>query len=337
MAEVSIQQLSTLWKGKRFGSVVLDYRKQQSRKSIEKSCLDTIDLLPTDLRSEVAGFLQSIDSLYTAPGMWAADLGESLRLITGKFANLAADRSIATTEAQLVSAFEIVVLNFALWTHTDESFHRWVVDSTNGADVSGTDAQTDSVRTSPEPPGGLTADNDATPAAAAPASLLRPGPIPFRWTPPTIAAAVAGLVVLSVFAAYKLGTSQSSAGMTHRQHDRFAQVGMPAKTSDPAYGATITPAAAHVRPGTEDRGPAPRAADQQSWRMNAGLAHALADQKLMPIFDRSVKQATCSDRARANVLRQGRSIVQSYVDPGGKEVARVTVKWQDCSSRAALP
>lgn len=118
MSDANVVSLGQQFKGRKFGELVLHHVKAQSLHTVVAALKGTIAKLPSKAAAEVESWIDEIAWLGKNPTFWQRDCGEAFLEICGRARNkLAACGITSPTDEDLLSMFQIIVLNFAYGAH----------------------------------------------------------------------------------------------------------------------------------------------------------------------------------------------------------------------------
>lgn len=126
MVDVSIDQLSEQFKGRKFGELVLHHIDQQPFKHIVAAMQGTIEGLPLQVRIEMERLLDSANPLAMKKEFWADDCGRVLMFIASMIEKELQETGVMPSEENLFDVFNIIVLNFAYSAHKDPRMKKFI-------------------------------------------------------------------------------------------------------------------------------------------------------------------------------------------------------------------
>ena len=114
---MDINSLSQQFTGRKFGELVLHHIKKQDFPTIVAALQGTIEELPQSARASVESWIDEIAPFGADPTFWQKDCGEVFLEICGRARQKLDSHSVRATDDQLLSMFNIIVLNFAYGAH----------------------------------------------------------------------------------------------------------------------------------------------------------------------------------------------------------------------------
>jgi hypothetical protein len=114
---VVINSLSQQFNGRKFGDLVLHHFKKQDFPTIVAALQGTIEELPQSARPSVESWIEEMAPFGSEPSFWQKDCGEVFLEICGRAHQKLNSHAVRATDDQLLSMFNIIVLNFAYGAH----------------------------------------------------------------------------------------------------------------------------------------------------------------------------------------------------------------------------
>jgi hypothetical protein len=127
---MNLVSLGQQFKGRKFGELVLRHVKAQDLQTVIAAFRGTIEKLPNGAAPEVESWIDEIAPLGKNPTFWQRDCGEALLEICGRARKkLAGCGVVSATDEDLLSMFQIIVLNFAYGAHKDSGSKAFIQKS----------------------------------------------------------------------------------------------------------------------------------------------------------------------------------------------------------------
>jgi len=114
---VDLNALAQQFTGAKFGELVLHHYKNADPETVIKGMMGTIEELPQDVQPSIEHWIDEIGAFGSEPAFWKYDCGESFKIICNSARLVFANLGIQETNDQLLSMFNIIVLNFAYSAH----------------------------------------------------------------------------------------------------------------------------------------------------------------------------------------------------------------------------
>jgi len=127
---MDINSLAQQFTGRKFGELVLHHYKKQNLRQIMLAMQGTINELPQSARSSIESWIDEVVPLGADASFWQRDCGEVLLEICGSARQKLANYGVRATDDQLLSMFNIIVLNFAYSAHKHATNRAFIKRST---------------------------------------------------------------------------------------------------------------------------------------------------------------------------------------------------------------
>jgi hypothetical protein len=126
MTAISIDQLVKRLEGKRFGELVLHHVNKQPIELIVTEMQERMEWLPAQIRSEIEGLINNVNSLVLKKEFWSDDCGEIAKSITSMVEKELQGKGVPVSEENLFDMFHIIVANYACSTHKDPRIRKLI-------------------------------------------------------------------------------------------------------------------------------------------------------------------------------------------------------------------
>lgn len=126
---MDINSLSQQFTGRKFGDLVLHHIKKQDEPTIVAAMQGTIEELPQSARASVESWIDENTAFGADPSFWQKDCGELFLEICGRARQKLDSHSVRATDDQLLSMFNIIVLNFAYGARKDPGTKAFIQQS----------------------------------------------------------------------------------------------------------------------------------------------------------------------------------------------------------------
>lgn len=114
---MDINSLSQQFTGRKFGELVLNHFKKQDFQTIVAALQGTIEELPQSARPSVESWIDEIAPFGAEASFWQKDCGEVFLEICDRARQKLDSHAVRAIDDQLLSMFNIIVLNFAYGAH----------------------------------------------------------------------------------------------------------------------------------------------------------------------------------------------------------------------------
>jgi len=129
MTDVSIDQLAKQFEGKKFGELVLHHMDEQPFEQIVSALMGMMKGLPDQVREEIEGLIDNVNSLATKKDFWGDDCGAILKFIIFMSEKELREKGVQSSEAVLFDVFNIIVLNFAYAANKEPKLKKFIKKS----------------------------------------------------------------------------------------------------------------------------------------------------------------------------------------------------------------
>jgi hypothetical protein len=126
---MKLNELGQQFKGRKFGELILHHVNAQDYETLVKAMLGTIEELPSGAETEVESWIDEIAPLGKSPAFWQRDCGQVFLTICGQARQKLANCGVKATENDLLTMFQIIVLNFAYGAHKDPESKAFIQKS----------------------------------------------------------------------------------------------------------------------------------------------------------------------------------------------------------------
>ena len=113
METINLEQLKSSFRGRPFYQLIEYHLKKQNTRKLQKAVLETMELLPQEVKHLAEGFIDTWNEQVYNKEFWSKDTSEIFTMIIEDAREVLHEENIPVDDETLFNMFQIVVLSFA--------------------------------------------------------------------------------------------------------------------------------------------------------------------------------------------------------------------------------